>query len=236
MPESTPVELIPGTLPEGFCFENWQQIYNTFFNLATASLPGQYRTYNYGDSEPTVDDRDKPWLRLNVDQSPDQWYVYFNGEWVWEHEVPASSNERRIWVGSTVDLETYDGGSAGAVTATTGPFWEVDTDFAARFPLGVGTLPLSGTVVNVTDTGGVDTVTLTTAQIPAHLHTISNAYAAQVGSGGGAIIGFSGTGTGVVATTPVNSDSTGGGTAHSNTPPYIGVYFIKRTARVYRTP
>lgn len=232
----TPVTLIPGTLPDGYCFRGYQILYNDFFNLGTAFLAGQYRTYNYGNSEPVANDRDKPWRRLNVDGSPDRWYDYFNGEWVAPYEVPASSDERRIWVGAAVDLESYDGGSAGAVTATTGPFWEVDTDFAQRVPLGVGTLPLSGTVVNVGDTGGVDQVTLTTAQMPSHLHTISNAFAAQVGAGGGAIVGFAGTGTGVVATSPVNTNATGGGQPHSNIPPYIGVYFIKRTARIYRTP
>ena len=236
MPDTTPVTLIPPTLVEGYCFRGWQFLANDLFGGATAFLPGEFRAVNFSTSEPVAEERDRPWYRLNPDGSPDRWYTYFNGQWVSPYEVPAGSDERRIWVGAVIDLETYDGGSAGAVTATTGPFWEVDTDFAQRIPLGVGTLPLSGTVVNVGDTGGLDQVTLTTAQTPAHLHTISNAFAAQIGFGGGAIVGFFGTGVGVVATGDVNTNSTGGGQAHTNMPPYIGVYIIKRTLRIYRTP
>jgi len=236
MPDSTPVTLIPGTLPSGYCFISWQGVFNDFFSLGTAFLPGQYRTFNYGDSEPTADDRDKPWLHLNPDGSPDRWFVYFSGAWVWPHEIPANSDERRIWVGSSVDLQTYDGGSAGAVSATTGPFWEVDTDFEGKVPVGAGTLQPSGAVVGVGDTGGVDEVELVTNQIPSHSHSTPNAFSGQIGNGASAMIGFAGTGPEVSPVGNVSTTSTGGGQAHTNMPPYSVVLFIKRTARVYRTP
>lgn len=235
MPESTPVTLVPGTLPQGFCFQNWQQIYNAFFTLATAFLPGQFRTFNFSDSEPTAENRDKPWLHLNPDGSPDRWFVYFDGAWVWPYEVPASSSERRIWAGSAIALETYDGGSAGAVSATTGPFWEVDTDFEGKMPVGAGELQPSGAIIGVGDTGGVDQVTLSTNEIPAHAHTIGNAYSVQCGDGSSAIVGFAGTGS-AVPVGNINTSSTGGGNPHTNMPPYQTVHYIKRTARVFRTP
>lgn len=236
MPENTIVTLIPGTLPQGYCFRGYQQLLIDFVAAITAFLAGQYRTYNYGNSEPVANDRDKPWRRLNVDGSPDRWYDYFNGQWVSPYEVPPSSDERRLWVGIAVDLETYDGGSAGAVTATTGPFWEVDTDFAGKVIVGPGTLQPSATVIAVGDTGGVDQVTLVINEIPSHGHTIPNAVVGQIGGGGSAMIGFSGTGPDIIPVGNVATTATGGGQAHTNMPPYRAAYVIKRTARVYRTP
>lgn len=232
----TPVTLIPGTLPSGYCFRGYQQLYNDFFTFATAFLPGEFRAVNFSTSEPVAEERDRPWFRLNPDGSPDRWYVYYNGQWVSPYEVPPSSDERRLWVGIAVDLETYDGGSAGAVTATTGPFWEVDTDFAGKVIVGPGTLQPSATVIAVGDTGGVDQVTLVINEIPSHGHTIPNAVVGQIGGGGSAMIGFSGTGPDIIPVGNVATTATGGGQAHTNMPPYRAAYVTKRTARVYRTP
>ena len=76
------------------------------------------------------------------------------------------------------------------------------------------------------ETGGAKTHTLTTTEIPAHTHTLSqlvantNVFQKQGffdRSLGGANAGYS-------------TDSTGGGGAHNNLQPYIVVYMWKRTA------
>lgn len=233
MPDNAPVTLQPGTLPEGFCFTNFQALLNTFFNVSTAFVSGTYNFFNYGSSTPGVNDRSKPWFRLEGSGAPDRWYVFFDGKWVSPHAVPQNSKERRIWTGTTGELTTYDGGDANPIGDASGPMWEVDTAFATRMPVGVGTFPNLGTVLNVTDTGGEDKHLLTTAEMPAHQHSIPNAYSAQCGTGASAIVGFAGTGPNVVAVADINTSSTGGGTSHNNEPLYYVVYFIRRTARKF---
>jgi hypothetical protein len=76
------------------------------------------------------------------------------------------------------------------------------------------------------ETGGAKTVTLTEAQMPAHVHAQQRFPTAT-----GALIGFtvdtSMSGTPAAAN---NTGSTGSGSAHSNVQPYIVVYMWKRTA------
>lgn len=190
-------------------------------------------------TKPAEIDQDKMWIKVDGSTQPEGQFVFGGGSWIWPHEVPAAGPERRLYVGTAASIDTYDGGSAGAVTDRTGPFWEIDTDFQARMPLGVGTLPVSGTVVSVTDTGGVDEHTLAEENIPEHDHgmplgsgEMRTAVAPGSGnnnddavSGGGLVSYDTFTAFGQAAPTPLN-----------NTPPYVGCYFLKRTARVYRTP
>lgn len=72
----------------------------------------------------------------------------------------------------------------------------------------------------VEETGGAETVTLTTTELPAHTHTVSGL---STGGSGGVRIDA---GTGSTAT----SSSAGSGAAFSIMNPYFVVYFWKRTA------
>jgi len=72
----------------------------------------------------------------------------------------------------------------------------------------------------VEETGGAETVTLTTTELPAHTHTVSGL---STGGAGGVRIDA---GTGSTAT----SSSAGSGAAFSIMNPYFVVYFWKRTA------
>lgn len=95
-----------------------------------------------------------------------------------------------------------------------------------RVPLGMGS---NGTTnyTTVQATGGSETVTLTTAQIPSHSHRIMNYYPGGGSSGysycpdvGGGSVGYYNMGT----------EATGSGQAHNNLQPYITCYMWKRTA------
>ena len=66
--------------------------------------------------------------------------------------------------------------------------------------------------------GGVEGVTLTIDQMPAHTHTI-----AASGSGTGATVNTAG------GTTTITSNSTGGGTVHTNTQPTFMLNYIIKT-------
>jgi len=127
-------------------------------------------------------------------------------------------------VGAIFTTVTAYANSAAVVTAIGGTTWvafgagkvlvgldAADTDFDT-----------SGSSTGSAGSGGSKTHTLTTAEMPAHTHTISNNAGAEADSGDGGTY------------SPVNgqdgtSASTGGGGAHNNVQPYITVYFWKRT-------
>lgn len=225
--------ITPPTLPTGFCFESWQQIANELVGGATVQFltDGAPTQTIKSSTAPAAADRDKLWFNLNDSR------IYFYGTsnglsisaWVSEHLTPPSGAERRIWVGSTGDLQTYDGGDTGIEDEASGPMWEVDTAFAALFPVGVGTFA-SGATVAVTGTGGEEKHTLTTAEMPAHTHTFDME---EETSGSGYQMPLT-------EDTPNNTpyatgttSSTGGGQSHNNLPPFYGVFFIKRSSRIY---
>lgn len=78
----------------------------------------------------------------------------------------------------------------------------------------------------VEETGGAKTVTLTEAQIPAHVHAEN---APSSASSGAMKFGIDTNASGTQAA-GLDTASTGGGEAHSNVQPYIVVYLWKRTA------
>lgn len=235
-----------GTLPEGFCFSSWPQVFNSFTSLLSGYLPGNYTVWNYGNTEPTAENRGIPWLRLNVDGSPDKIYVFWGGNWVSPHVVPYESPEIRIWSGLIADLVSYDGGSPGVVTDTTGPMWEEVVAMRALFPVGAGTFG-SGAVVGVGDLGGEEKHSLIATEMPPHTHDIRGiGIDPETDSRGYGTIGRSESNytdnAGNTWDSAVACKSAGGtGTpaavvAHNNLPPYIGVAFIQRTARKYYLP
>ena len=228
-----------GTIPEGYCFTTFQALFTDFVAQLTGYVPGTYNFFNYGDTSPAPADRDKPWLRT-VAGIPDRWYVYANlyGEWVWPHEVPQADSKRSMWVGAEADLKTYDGGEDTAVTATTGPFWEVDTNFVGRSPMGVGVIPgrtLSPTSINIGDNIGEAEHTQTTDELVAHKHANPTAQdtVAVDKSGAAGGIGLDFTGGGTHKETDWTK-SVGGGLPSNVIHPVRGCYIIKRTSRIFR--
>ena len=74
---------------------------------------------------------------------------------------------------------------------------------------------------SIANTGGVQAVTLSVAQIPSHAHT----YTAQVGGE----IGNDGPAAAWSSTSTGNTGDTGGSGAHSNIPPAMIINFIIKT-------
>lgn len=95
-------------------------------------------------------------------------------------------------------------------------------DLRDKFVLGAGTSHAVGS------TGGSETVTLTTGQMPSHSHTLSLSVVIPeqqyVQDGSNSIYAFSAT------NSNKNTTSVGGGEAHENMPPYYALYYIIKTA------
>ena len=232
MPNLTLITLTPPSLPVGYCPLNYQNLANDIISGTQATFNSSIGNsfFNFGSTTPALNNQVYPWL-----DEDSNWWVFNGGYWSRKHPVPITSSERRIFIGTTNDLLSYDGGdgTSNPPTNYTGAMWEVDANFQARFPVGAGTFAASG-VVNVNGTAtstavvGEDQHTLTVPEIPAHTHNFFPLVTADANNGGANGVQY-----GTTANVPTSS--TGGGAAHNNLPPFYGVYFIKRTDRVYYT-
>lgn len=167
--------IISGTLGQGECPTTLQGILNLFANNLQAVLANGRSFYNYGPDKPAPEFQPYPWLRT----TDGRWYQ-FSG--VWRSPNNYSPNERRWWAGVESDLVNYDGGSAGAVTPTTGPMWIVDHDFDGRSPMGPGAVAGKTPDLAVSENYGSAQHTLTDAEGGVGKHT--HAYGLAVPSTG----------------------------------------------------
>lgn len=252
------VRLTAGQLPPNVCLEDLQQFYNQMFSLGRGDLDttASIAKIIVSSNEPNADQRDYIWIRLNPTTGVyDKTYSYVNGRWVSPHAIAPLSGVRQIFIGSTADLARLDGGEIAAVGEATGAFWEIDTTFSGKFPLGAGTLA-SGTVVagSGASTGGHESVTIARANLPNETLDVElDIIGSSAGDPGAPVVGsefgqnesVSGTGKAVDSTsTDVSgrykpfgqTEALGDGTGLNIMPPYIGVYFVKRTSRKYHTP
>lgn len=229
------LQLVAGSLPEGFGFTTLQALYNKFFELGVAKLPGDISYIIRSTTSPGADDRDKMWAQVDSYGNLIRVFSWSTayGIWVSPHPIPASDKRILMFSGTTAQIDTLDGGVAGGVSPTSGPFWQIRSSMAQRMPVGVGTLPGSGLALAVNDNGGSDQVTLTEAQLPAHTHKMEFYHGTDSAGSGNPKDVFDYPGT------PDNSsaftNSTGDGDPFNNMPPYEAVYFIERTARLYHT-
>lgn len=98
-------------------------------------------------------------------------------------------------------------------------------NLTGRFVVGVGGTDGAGNPVSsVGQTGGSESVTLTTAQIPAHTHGFSTAGASFMGVNGAGAFGYGAGANGAVASTATGS--AGSGNSHTNMPPFASVQWI----------
>jgi len=227
------LKLIPGALLD--CYSSWQAAINDAFDKGYALLLDTLKGVLVQDGTPTPDQQtNQLWWQTIAGAPGYGGYIFYNGLWVLRHPMPPGAVI--MWEGDITTLDTFDGGQAGAVTSTTGPFWEQVTEIAARFPIAPGTLP-SGAVVNNGDTGGAETQTITAAMLPditLNASGLGRATASnEVADPGGALLGI-GSLPGTAYTGPVATLG-GSGTPFDLAPPYYALWFIRRTDRLYRT-
>ena len=239
MPNLTLITLTPPSLPVGYCPTNYQQLANDVISGTQANFNSSIGNsfFNFGPTTPTLNNQVYPWLDNNGN-----WWVFQGGYWSRQNPVVANSSERRIFVGTSADVLSYDGGDGTVYSGNpyAGSMWAIDTNFEARFPVGAGTFAASGVVsVNGTTTStaiaGEDKHTLVTAEMPSHTHQILDQYINLVQRGTADSGVFSATNRSEGVSNLLPTTSSGGDAAHNNLPPFYGVYFIKRTSRVYYT-
>ena len=250
MPNLTLITLTAPSLPANYCPASYQKLANDIIGGTQATFNSTIGNsfFNFGPTYPAINNRIYPWLDENG-----QWWIYDQGLWLRKNPVTAAY-ERRIYVGTTTDLLSYDGGDGTTTaTTTTGPMWEVDTEFEARFPVGVGAFVASGAVAvlgKATSTAivGEDQHKLTIPELAAHTHDVAIKVFGHGGEDGDRSAADGGTtsntvtnNTTIFPSSTIDPDldakavSVGGDIAHNNLPPFYGVYFIKRTIRVYYT-
>lgn len=223
------INLSTASVPDDYCPGDLKTTWPFLVGLLRANLTGNLNTFNVGPDTPTPDNQNKPWFKYGASGLPERWYVFSGGSWVSPH--PDAPGKIIIYDGAVGTIDTFDGGEAGAVTATTGPMWERVTALDAKFPLGIGTLP-STTVVPVAGTGGVETHVLTREELPAERIPTESVVRTNVQDGGGADVYAPDTTTGsFVTNAPLHTEALGDGEAHTNMPPFYGVIFLRKTAR-----
>lgn len=184
------------------------------------------------------------------------------GHWVSRHPFEASDPRPQLYIGTLADLQTFDGGDANAAGVAGGPMWEQWTAITGRVPVGVGLIPGSSPAASITtvlDTSdslggsGEYKHVLTEAEgaVGDHIHPIgvcdpasddgflpltsvevTPAWTGHYMNGSGSL--------GPTAEATANLFSlkadNGAGVVsdqHNNMMPFIGVYWIKRTARIW---
>ena len=212
----------PGTLPPNYCPPNWQQALNDFAENMNAILAAGMAFYNYGNTVPDPAYNAYPWLRT----TDMRWYR-FSGKWK-SPNPEQSPYARRLFAGSTTDLQTYDGGDTGAQSTESGPMWEVDTDFAGYSPMGPGAIPNSNPAKTLAqgEAYGEGAHTMTQQELAAHRHetTLSGG-----GNDGSALVWTAVTPNSVELTYP--STTVGESEPMPVIHPVRGIYVIKRTIR-----
>ena len=249
-------------VPEGFCNSlndaNWVQTLINLVAQGVAKMEGSgFSVVMKQATAPSANDRDNLWYDTDVGRMY-HWDVA-SGAWIAPHPEEAGGDARRWWTGTLTDLITYDGGSAGAVAASSGPMWEEDTDFQGRSPMGPGVIPSSSPGGAAPDVSialgaayGVGAYALGAGEGTEHYHgTGADAGADAVwmkyGSGE-ACASFAGTyfdqfyntlvrtnNTGNVSAFTITTEvlgETAAGDGHQTVHPVRGIYCIKRTARL----
>lgn len=230
------------SLPSGFCPTDYQSMWNGFAAAGFVTFPSTFTGITASATKPT--DTTQAWLQLDTLGRPVRIYYFASGAWLSQH--PLVPGHTMIWTTVLPTFSTFDGGDANPISPISGPMWEEVTTARARVPIGVGTLP-SGAAITVGGTGGAETVTLDMTNLPVHNHDL------WVGSSDGTTAGIrealqtvdnphAGT-----AAAYQNNDLAGGndyveGTGgdgaglavpHDNMSPWLGVYLIRRTTKLF---
>lgn len=266
---STPITLLPGTLPAGYCYPDDPQqlnldIVTRILAFLDQNFPGIY--VGPTSAPPPADQRDRVWINSDNQLA----YQYLGGKWRRTYQFAAANSGLSpflvLWTGLAADIDSFDGGSPGAVSDTTGPLWQIVAEFAGSVPIGVGLIPGSSPAATITAPGDTkDSLGATgeyahvltelegavgghqhyygvsdpTASAAAFRKSALNTVPAYTGRfiGGNPPNDFNET-TADMQTLASGTDGKGvvPSAAHLNMQPYRGVYFIARTARKYVFP
>lgn len=235
MPSNAVVTFTAGSLGPEPCYADEQERFEAYVDALTGQLPGEYSTFVVGATEPDPDDRDKPWLQTEANGDPLRWYSYSTdaGAWVSLHPLANwAATGGMIYFGAEADIDAFDGGESGVVSMYGGPMWERVSALDARFPVQCGTLP-STTVIGPGSTGGEEEHELTESEMPPHYHEI-------ITSGSGGVGTFAANQNPAVPSPTVAQTQVTGGSGtptvvegHNTMPPYYGVFFLRKTNRLY---
>jgi hypothetical protein len=123
MADTINLPVIAPTLPPGSCVD---PAYVQLIGKTQVLFPAEYGLTIKSPNEPTVEQRDFVWFKtdsITGEITGRFTWSGLYGAWIqphWPNGVP--TGERRLLVPGT-DVDTYDGGEAGTVTETRGPFW-----------------------------------------------------------------------------------------------------------------
>lgn len=228
--------------PEGICNSlndaNWVQTLLNLIAQGVAKFEGSGFTVVLNQSTaPGATDRDKLWR----DTDTGIIYEWSGGAWIAPHPEPASGDSRRWWAGTLVALETYDGGSVGAVSTNSGPMWEEDITMRGRSPMGPGAIPDSNPAktLAIGEEFGEGAHEQDVEEVGPHTHPLTADPSIVTGDtinvvttgtpSPGLQIGL--TGTPSTALSVVANEYASGQQAGNVVHPVLGIFCIKRTGR-----
>lgn len=236
-----------GNFAEGYCPPSYQQLATDIANALSGYLPGNFSSWNIGSTVPSVENQDKPWLELDASSCRPIRIWYWSGDSAWISLHPDFTGKVIMYEGLEADVPTLDGGEAGAVTAISGPMWEIVTEMAAKFPVGPGNLPgfqtpPVPTVIPIGGTGGQEgqSIVLTIPNLPAHTHDIgveassdlpdSTSEVGRLQVSDGSLHWRNNASVKIGRTRNVGE---GTGIDVAKLPPYRSIWFLRKTARLY---
>lgn len=129
-----------GELLPGVCFRNEQARLNAFTSVQYVQIPSGFAGVLVTPNQPTVEQQGFLWVQVDSFNNPIQQFTFSSqyAQWVWPHPWPAGDTRMVLFAGDAADVALLDGGDAGAITATTGSFWEINAQFTDKLPIGAG--------------------------------------------------------------------------------------------------
>lgn len=227
-------------LPSGFCPKDYNAILQAFVAQMLVTFPNTFSGVTASSSPPA--DITQTWIQLDALGRPTRTYNFAQGKWLSQHPLPPGFT--MIWFNALPDFTVFDGGDASAISAISGPMWQQAQDSSGKllmqgqFPLGVGTLP-SGTIINVAQAGGEENHVLTVPEMPPHTHAVNILVSPSAGSNQNSYTPVpTGTASADFFTKSTGGDPTTGtppvtALGHNCIPPYLGIYVLQRSAKLY---
>lgn len=237
MPDSIELAIQVPEVPEGFCNnlgEDWIQAVINLMGQSVAIFTGAGTIVLNQEDAPDPEERSFLWFK------PSTGRIYAwdagGGAWTSPHPLPANGIERRFLEGTPAEIWAYDGGdgsdpSTTAPAANVGAMWIIDTAYAGRVPMGVGTIPGSDPSKNLalSEDYGAGSVEIKTTNLP----ELQLTFPMFIGddSSGSTYPTAPHTTSATNQSFPVSPNPLGDGTPLNITNPVRGGYWCKRSAR-----